>query len=977
MSNVPGLQILADNRDALLLAEAIGWLHDYRKCSDEHLKTQAANLSNQQAMPRNTLATNHPHLTGVNLQLPVQSAPRAITDLLNDNTWNNDFLGQLLSRCHNTAHFDKQEPAGGKQNFPALPSDPQMQISSPFGFERAIPRNLTSQLWGLPWNELIEYGETQRKTLQRAVSTLFSQTVADTRRPINEVDLWGWGMLVGALYKSALAGALLTGTTPAASDLRWRLLAVRVNGLDYLLNAARIPDLLARQELLTDGLNRVRELLEITYPSGSEVYRDENGSIFVVPNVTGPNVTGLLDCTDNSGTRLRALILQAFAEGTVKGKPNLRLGGEIVPHLELEQSPWWGQDPDWEAKTQITQRTNQPEDSQLYGQKLDNELPSIANLLTQNIESFADPDVITAFWQGKEADICPVCGLRPQGPGRKAKDRNVCDICEERRADRSQAWANSQPDQTIWTTETADANGRLALIVGQFDLTHWLDGNLVETLLVIAPDNSQNPVSKTPSFSRLRRIWETTRTFWSEVQDEALKGLSDDRRRLKIYLTGKPDLGPYHVYDLQLGQTELDVVWVPPQDNVDGYLLTADNLGYIARRLDAKKDIYEHPATAAIFIEDHLREQFLNANHQPILHNPDAPAGQKRANLLDGIRIRDLNYQQNRYATAIPILAEPRTFMLLVPADRALELVKAIQSKYEREMGKVRNRLPLHLGAVFFGRRAPLFAALDSARQMLQQPVNSEQWRVSSVDGNGQIKFENGITWNASTVMGDGQTPDVWYPYWRVEGEPSGRARWFIGPDGEHWVHVNDLREGDTVTVTPSTFDFLWLDAAARRFEVHYEKGRRSARPTRPYYLEDLDRLEEVWGAFSKLTRTQVKQTLQTIETTRERWFGPNGLEKSTKDGTFRQLVADTLANAGLVSLRALLQAERSKQQSSPLPAAEIASPPGATHNDMRENDDPAQTTHNDMQTQLITAAVRGELTDWAELHLEILKEKA
>ena len=32
------LDILAENRNALLLAEAIGWLHDYRKCSDEHLK---------------------------------------------------------------------------------------------------------------------------------------------------------------------------------------------------------------------------------------------------------------------------------------------------------------------------------------------------------------------------------------------------------------------------------------------------------------------------------------------------------------------------------------------------------------------------------------------------------------------------------------------------------------------------------------------------------------------------------------------------------------------------------------------------------------------------------------------------------------------------------------------------------------------------------------------------------------------------
>lgn len=150
-------------------------------------------------------------------------------------------------------------------------------------------------------------------------------------------------------------------------------------------------------------------------------------------------------------------------------------------------------------------------------------------------------------------------------------------------------------------------------------------------------------------------------------------------------------------------------------------------------------------------------------------------------------------------------------------------------------------------------------------------------------------------------------------------------------------MHVNDLKNGDTVTLTPSTFDFLWLDAAARRFEVSYdEKGRRPARPTRPYDLEDLNRLEEVWSKFSKLSRTQLKQTLQTIESARERWFDPDELEKSAKDGIFRQFVEDTLANAQW-NWKQFAQEQKD---------------------------------------QLIAAAARGELTDWAELHLEILKEK-
>lgn len=964
--SVYSLKILQDNRDALLLAEALGWLHDYRKCSEEHLQTQAPG-SKTQALPRSELSKQQPNLQNISLALPtVQSSSRTITSLLDDKTWSQDTLGQFLSRCHNTAHFDKQEPVGGEQNYPGT------QISSAFGFEKSVGTTLTARLWSLPWITLEDTPTSNRQDLREKISTLFAQTVADSRRPINEVDLWSWGLLVGALYKSALAGALL-GYQPQANDLHWRLLGIRVNGLDYLAGAVRIPDLLARQELLTNGLDRVRDLLEVTYPLGSEVYRDENGSVFVVPNIAN-----LLEITDEHGTSLRELILKTFSKGTVKGQPVLQVDGEILPQIELEQQPWWGQDPDWEAKTQLDKKNNLSKKSTLYGQELRNEIPGIGAFILQEIVLSSDPDWVTQFWTGNSSDICTVCGLRPQGPGKKAKDRKVCDICEERRADRSQTWVKSQPDRTIWTAEVADTNGRLALLVGQFDLTHWLDGSLVESLLVIAPDNAQNPVKKTPSFSRIRRIWETTHSFWKEVEDDTLRRLSDDRRRLKIYLTQPPDLGTYHVYDLQLGQVELDVVWVSPYDNTEDYLLTADNLNYIARRLGAEKEIYEHPATAAIWVEDYLRAQFLSSapQNQPVLYNPDLPPGKRKSNLISGIFIRDIQYQSNQYAAAIPILAEPQIFMALVPADRGLEVVKAIKEKYEHEMGKVQNRLPLHLGVVFASRRMPLQAILEAGRAMLQRSVTSEQWTVTTnrmcVKSEAPAPLQNSahfeqwqevrlknaagreITLPVSIVMGDGKTEDVWYPYWRVEGKPTDRTRWFTGPDGEHWVHVCDLRQDDEVAFTPSTFDFEFLDSASRRFEVYYDENGRRPRRTRPFYLQDVERLENLWEEhFSLFKRSQFSQMLQTIEAARERWNIPVG-DKALQNEVFCQFVEDTLANAKILSLRA--------ERSSPPPGAEIASPPAAAR--------------NDIPTQLIEAAVRGELADWAEIHLEILKEK-
>jgi len=311
-------------------------------------------------------------------------------------------------------------------------------------------------------------------------------------------------------------------------------------------------------------------------------------------------------------------------------------------------------------------------------------------------------------------------------------------------------------------------------------------------------------------------------------------------------------------------------------------------------------------------------------------------------------------------------------------------VVKAIKEKYEHEMGKVQNRLPLHLGVVFASRRTPLQAILEAGRAMLQRSVNSEQWTVTTnrmcVKSEAPAPLQNSahfeqwqevrlknaagreIMLPVSIVMGDGTTEDVWYPYWRVEGKPTDRTRWFTGPDGKPWVHVCDLRQGDEVAFTPSTFDFEFLDTASRRFEVYYDKNGRRLRRTRPFYLQDVERLEKLWeGHFSHLKRSQFSQMLQTIEAARERWDIPVG-DEALQDKAFCQFVKDTLANANILSLRA--------ERSSPPPGAEIASPPGV------EIASPPAAARNDMLTQLIEAAVRGELADWAEIHLEILKEK-
>ena len=473
-----------------------------------------------------------------------------------------------------------------------------------------------------------------------------------------------------------------------------------------------------------------------------------------------------------------------------------------------------------------------------------------------------------------------------------------------------------------------------------------------------------------PSFARLRRVWETTQRFWQGALTDVLDGkLPKVKGRLIIESSNLTQfqLQRYGNYDLVLGMTKLSVL------HNDGKLITTDNLRYAAKKLGAKSEEYASDETAANFV----RSQLLN---QQVPIEIEEPTGYGSPNKFKGeLNISNVTVNATEYSPVIQILAEPRTFMALVPADKSLEVIEAIQTKYEREMGKVRNRLPLHLGVIYFDRRTPLRAALDAGRQMLsyKSPDNQQLWQITKIQclltpdkeelANGTQQFKKTIaldlfrdvytiTWRVPVAMGDGTTTDVWYPYVflntndddntvateRQRAIKSQRP----GETTPCWlVHAGDLKEGDQIYFIPSTFDFEFLDSTARRFEIYYDDEGRRPRRTRPFYLEDLDRFKKLWDILKNLEPSQRHQVIYAIEATRETWYGmeQDTAEKQNRveqDGVFRQFVADTLANAAW------------------------------------SKDQPWKSIPQDQQKQLIDAGVRGELADLAELHMEILKER-
>jgi hypothetical protein len=467
--------------------------------------------------------------------------------------------------------------------------------------------------------------------------------------------------------------------------------------------------------------------------------------------------------------------------------------------------------------------------------------------------------------RNKQPLDCEVC---------KAIDRQVCWVCMERRDDRSKKWATNADGslkRTIWTDEVADQNGRLALVVGRFLLDDWFDGALIPTM------------QKSASFARIQRCWRTTQEFWQQVEKKLPDLTGEDQgERLRIVPddTGKIRLGPFHVYDLGVGDRFLSVVWTSNE------FITADNLEYFSQTAE----LGENPNWKTV-----LEGKAVS------IYEPSAYLSSRKKKIQ--FTIEEACQDNERYSPFIPILAQPSLFMALVPANKAMEVAKYIKCKYETEMGRVRDRLPLHLGLVFAPRRTPVRALLEAGQRMLEMPDIWAQWEVESVSHGPKfqhIKFGgNDVSWHIPAVMGDNATPDLWYPHLMLREPISGEDLATATP--LPWKHAEDLQAGDKVYVRPSRFDFEFLDTTGRRFELNYQESgvriapaKRLHPPTRPFLLEEIADLENVWGALTKLPRGQRDFLGRLIESKRTEWK-----VTTADDATLSRFASDTLKQIG------------------------------------------------------------------------------
>jgi CRISPR-associated Csx11 family protein len=904
------LETLRGHRPLLLGCEAIGWLHMTGKAHPDFLRHHGgAGVSYDDSAWLNRVSPPFPWCDKLRWLKDQDTAwhklldthwPSALSDFIRKHRGGNGGILGLLQAGHALASGIEKNVPGATSEY--LKQDvTHMWLASPFGhpvrnlladppavlkpgaFERLLDligklledlRQLVETAEVDPWWQWRQEAIGPAGWLREA----FLSTLAETRLPNNDVTLWDQSYVAAALFKSAVAGALLANCSQW-QDLkwktRWRVLTVGFGSRHYEARAVRIGDWVGARRDIDKFFEEVGRLIEVDLAVGSLVYRDDETQAFTFPGLR-------LDANDQD------------SKGSLDDRSAEALRGAIETEVDELASRYKFETPPVVRLSESTRSF----------------IGMVAELGKARDE-LAVP--VHRNWRIQEAGqgtghVCPVCQVRFNQPGEEdrtenARKQRVCGVCAERRKGRLDAWLEGESD-TIWISEVADENDRVVLLTFSLDIEAWIGGESVDSLRAQSisewrrfnPElgNEDNPVDRAqPSLSLISHVLKKLRNY--DKNDPVLRSLHDGYRQESRWedffakiVEDRSDAPKWERLD-----DEARARWIvhqlfrklPSPGRVYRFWRTAEGFfdellekfrelasaspnRWRTQRLALKGDEakssqgwkdretylgrWREAPLEVLYVAD--RKEFLT-----ICNLARCLAAENRGDLLreeklklkgDDDQVKELVIHSVRtpenlgmYAPVIALERSPQRFRVLVPLDRATSCIEAAIAKWRDEFARVWDRMPLRIGVVAFPRLTPFQAVIEAARNLEDalRREGTETWRVL------ECRTREGVTALSvehdrgreliliPTRLGDGRE-DVFYPYVQVEDQRLRSGRDFQHPDGRVYRHMADLKPGDGVLVHPSRLAAVFLDTAGRRFELPKDRP-----------LGDFGRMQAVW----------------------------------------------------------------------------------------------------------------------------------
>lgn len=316
------------------------------------------------------------------------------------------------------------------------------------------------------WMKIDSMGRTNidvyemRRFILGEIKKWYSHLLSDSRFPINDVTLWDQAYMTASMFKASVATLCLEEEKyqdyiDRPREIKWSILGVQYDKLG-LAEKALNPSFI---DWYRNGTNvvdeKIKKVIEEDFALGNEIYRDETGIYFIAPeNIYGKKVdgdVGLYRMNDNLSD-IQEKIIECFK----------LFNGEVFPSIYI---------------TEPSRGTM-----------------NIAYLIENAKENFLKPvfpksnNLVEEYFQETEDNnefkvICDICKVR-LAEDDKSEKLNLCSICKERKNEIERTKLNDEYKETIWTGELQDKNRRIALVTMKFELDEWLNGNMVNTMLI-------------------------------------------------------------------------------------------------------------------------------------------------------------------------------------------------------------------------------------------------------------------------------------------------------------------------------------------------------------------------------------------------------------------------------------------------------------------------------------------------------------
>ncbi len=961
MSNFQLPDTLRQHRPLLLALEAIGWLHMAGKAKADFLRSHGGqgnydytkwHEQENPPFPWDDLLKWAKDSFDIKKKFSLSDDPwpGALTEFLTKHTGRNSGILGLLQAGHAMA-------SGIEKNLPKNASKylgqdaTHMWLSTAFGQPvRNLLTDSPELLTETAWKHLLEQIEellTELKRLGNQGSSndldrwwrwrddavgpdgwlrkAFTGTLAETRLPNNDVTLFDQSYVAAALFKSAVAGAILEGdsfpwkSSSLKQQTRWRLLTVGIGADPYEARAVKIGDWTGTRLALDEFFRKVRRLVEVDLAVGSLLYADGVVCVFSFPG----------ERSSHNGGDLQIEAWEQWLRGLVD---------DFAKEAKLETPPYCN--------------ISQPSRS-LVGMTA--EIRKAKHTMAVPLFRYWEiPDVDSS----SEGHVCPVCLVRRSG--NKSGKQTPCKTCRDRRTGRLDAWISGElGTDTIWISELADGNDRVALITMSLDIESWLDGSRLDSLRTQAIsewrkfntvlNNQSNPIDPNGCFESLLQYIIKGKLASFDKNDPVLSSLQDGYRHEDDWETffGKivedradaPEWGdlddssrarwlthqlfrklasPGRVYRFQHHANDFFKALLADFREI----AVADLNRWRTRRLVVKPDngsagswvdrqTYNgryRDAPISLLYRMETKDFLTICNLARLLkpeQDKDSLSGitldlkaedREHGKQTETLKVKSVSDEAGKlgcYHPVIPLELSPVRFRVLVPLEAASKCVDYAIKAWSDQIARVWDRLPLRVGVVAFPRMTPFQAVIEAARNieadLAKNGNEPETWRVAgcetrdgvtalslrSLDGQSEILQTMPIRFP------DGRE-DVFYPYLAVEDKQVRFPQDFQHPMGQIYRHAKNLRSGDGILVHPSLIATLFLDSTARRFD-----------PLNCRQLTQWRRMRDLWRLIDRSvpSQTALRSAWSELVERREAWQGSEGTWLEDGEGAWLDLV--------------------------------------------------------------------------------------